>query len=141
MRFSARFRETKNPSSCTRKRVCGITEFAWSSLGTFIVFTSSRSCACVLHRYGQHAREKVAHRTAFPRAGKLPARGNAFMEMVTEKCTRTTFSLAEKPAETRTWKARLIRKLYIRIYAHKSLQTSAAQLPFSLRETVAARSN
>ena len=60
MRFHcmARFRE----SSYTRKRVrlCGITEFAWSSLGIFTVFTSSRSCACVLNRYGQHAPGKVA---------------------------------------------------------------------------------
>ena len=29
------------------------------------------------------------------------------MEMLTDKCTRTTFPLAETPAETCTWKARL----------------------------------
>ena len=103
-RFSARFRERKNVFPCTQKRVCGITEFAWSLLGIFIVFTSSRSCACVLHRYGQHARGKVAHRAAFLRAGKVPASGNAFMETVAEKCSRTTYLLAE----TRTWKASLI---------------------------------
>ena len=54
--------------------------------------------------YGQHAPEKVADRAAFRRACKVPASGNAFVEMVTDKCTRTTFLLAE----TRTWKAGLI---------------------------------
>ena len=37
----------------------------WSSLGIFIVFASSRSV------YGQQARGKVAHRAAFPCAGKV----------------------------------------------------------------------
>ena len=37
------------------------------------------------------------------RAGKAAASGNAFMEMVTDKCTRMTFLLAE----TRTWKGGL----------------------------------
>ena len=92
----------KNVFPCTRKRVCGITEFAWSLLGITIVFTSSRLRTCMLHRYGQNACGKVAHRAAFPHAGKVPARGNEFMEMVTEKCSRTTFLLAE----TRTWKSR-----------------------------------
>ena len=51
-----------------------------------IVFTSSRSCVCVLHWYGQHACEKVAHPAAFLCAGKVPASGNTFMVMVTVVC-------------------------------------------------------
>ena len=38
------------------------------------------------------------------RAVKVPASGNAFMEIMTDKRTRTTFLLAE----TRTWKAGLV---------------------------------
>ena len=41
VRFSARFHERENVFPCTRKRVCGITEFARLSLGIFIAFTSS----------------------------------------------------------------------------------------------------
>ena len=93
----------KNVFPCTWKRVCRITKFAWSWLGIFIVFTSSKSCTHVLHWYGQHAHGKVADRAAFPRTSKVPASGNVFMEMVTEMCIRTTFLLAE----TGTWKAGL----------------------------------
>ena len=93
----------KNVFPCTWKCICGIEEFAWSSLGIFIVFTSSRSRTCMLHQYGQHVCGKVAHRAAFLCTGKVPASGNAFMEMVTDKCTRTTFLLMEMC----TWKAGL----------------------------------
>ena len=43
--FSAHFRQRKNLYPCTWKRASGITEFAWSLLGIFIVFTSSRLSA------------------------------------------------------------------------------------------------
>ena len=86
-----------------QKHVCRITEFTWSSLGIFIVFTSSKLCVCMLHQYGQHVHGKVVHRAAFLCAGKVPTSGNALMEMLTEKCTRVTFL----PADTCTWKAGL----------------------------------
>ena len=57
----------------------------------FTVFTRSRSCACVLHWYGQHTCRKVAHRAAFLHVGTLRMHGNAFMEVVTELHYRRTF--------------------------------------------------
>ena len=68
MPLLARFCKRKNPFPCTWKRVCGVTKFTWSLLGISIVFTSSRSCACMLHQYGQHTHRKVAHWVAFPHA-------------------------------------------------------------------------
>ena len=44
---------------------------------------------------------------AFPHTGKLPTSTNTFMEMVTDKCTRTTFLPAETHMEIHTWKAGL----------------------------------
>ena len=70
--FQCTFPRKKNVFPCTRKCVCGTTEFAWSSLGSFIVFTSSRLCACVLHRWGQCAHRKVTHWAAFPAQVKYP---------------------------------------------------------------------
>ena len=85
-----RFGERKNVFPRTQKCICRITEFAWSALDIFIVFTSSRLCTCVLHWYGQHACGKVAQRVAFLCMDNVPASENAFMEMVTDKCTRIT---------------------------------------------------
>ena len=79
--FQRAFRERKNVFQCTRKRVCGIRLVVARH---FTVYTTLRSCACVLHPYGQHARGKAAHRAVFPRIGKVSASGNAFMEMVTD---------------------------------------------------------
>ena len=50
---------------------------------------------------------KVAHRAMFLHVGQVPASGNAFVEMVTDKCTSTTFLLVETCAGTCTWKASL----------------------------------
>ena len=68
------FGEAKNPELA-----------AWVVARHFTVFTSSRLCACLLHRYGQHACGKVPIGAAFPRVGKVLASGNVFMEMVTDK--------------------------------------------------------
>ena len=54
------FHKRKDVFPCTRKCIRWITEFAWSSLGIFMVFTSSRSCACMLHQYmGNTRAEKL----------------------------------------------------------------------------------
>ena len=89
-------------------------------LTIFTVFTSSRLWACALCLYGQHAHGKVTHRLAFPRAGKLPARGNAIMEIVTHKCTRAMFLLAETCAEMRIWKVGLAHGTVYRLAWYQS---------------------
>ena len=100
--FSARFRERKNVFPCTRKRVCRITEFAWSSLGISTVFTvQGHARACCISM--SNTRRKVAYQAAFPCAGEVLANGKVFMEMVIDKCSRMTFVLTE----THTWKAGL----------------------------------